>query len=151
MDVKRLTFAAAPVLVASALGGLGSRNAPEVYGRLRKPSWAPPASVFGPVWTTLYVGIGVAGWGLYRSAPRVRTLHLLQLAFNAAWSPTFFGVRDKRASLLIISALDAAVAAEVTALRRSDPTAAALLAPYLAWAGFATALNAAVSDPAAEK
>ncbi len=152
MDVKRLTFAVAPVLAASVLGGLGSRSAPQVYGRLHKPGWAPPASVFGPVWTALYVGIGVAGWRLYRSAPRrVRTLHLVQLALNAAWSPTFFGVRDKRASLFIISALDAAVTAEVLALRRADPTAAVLLAPYLAWSGFATALNAAVSDPAAEK
>ncbi|MEO6882273.1 MAG: TspO/MBR family protein [Mycobacteriaceae bacterium] len=152
MDPKRLAFGVAPVLAAAVLGGLGSRNAPEVYGRLHKPRWAPPASVFGPVWTTLYVGIGVAGWRLYRSAPqRVRTLHLVQLALNAAWSPTFFGVRDKRASLFVISALDAAVAAEVAALRRADPVAAALLAPYLAWAGFATALNAAVSDPAAQR
>lgn len=149
MDLRRLAFAAGPVLAAAGLGGLGSRNAPQVYRRLHKPGWAPPAGVFGPVWSVLYVGIGVAGWRLYRSAPRVRALHLTQLALNAAWSPTFFGVQDKRASLIIIGALDAAVAAEIVALRRTDPTAAALLAPYLAWNGFATALNIAVSDPGA--
>lgn len=148
MDVKRLAFAVAPVLAAALVGGVGSRNAAQVYGRLRKPSWAPPASVFGPVWTTLYGGIGFAGWRLYPAASQwLRTLHLVQLALNAAWSPTFFGVRDKRASLVVISALDSAVAAEVMALRRTDPTAAALLVPYLAWSGFATALNVAVSDP----
>lgn len=150
MDARRLAFAAAPVLAAAGLGGLGSRNAPQVYRRLHKPGWAPPAGVFGPVWSVLYVGIGVAGWRLHRSAPpRVRVLHLAQLALNAAWSPTFFGVQDKRASLMIIGALDAAVAAEIVALRRTDPTAAALLSPYLAWIGFATALNIAVSDPGA--
>jgi translocator protein len=59
----------------------------------------------------------------------------------------FFTVREKRASLLVIVLLDGVVAAEVLRLRHEDPGAAALLLPYLAWSGFATALNAAVSDP----
>jgi len=61
---------------------------------------------------------------------------------------SFFGVRDKRSSLAVIAALDAVLATEITAVRRSSPVAAALLSPYLAWTGFATALNAAVSEPA---
>ena len=148
MDLRRLVAAVVPVAAAAGLGGLGSRDAPATYGRLHKPDWAPPAGAFGPVWSALYVGIGVAGWRL-RGAGSAATkrLHLAQLALNAAWPAVFFTVRDKRASLAVIGALDAVVAAEVLRLRREDPVAAALLLPYLAWSGFATALDAAVGDP----
>jgi benzodiazapine receptor len=150
MDARRLVTAVAPVVAAAGLGGLGSRTAPETYARLRKPGWAPPASVFGPVWSALYAGIGVVGWRLAgRTAPRVQALHLAQLVLNGAWPITFFGVQDKRASLVIIAALDVAVAAEIAALRRTDPVAAGLLVPYLAWDLFASVLNATVSDPGA--
>jgi len=149
MDLKRLTFAVAPVVAAAGLGGLASRNAPETYRRLSKPSWAPPASAFGPAWTALYAGTAAAGWLMYPDASRgTKGLHLTQLALNAAWPMSFFGVRDKRSSLAVIAALDAVLATEITAVRRSSPVAAALLSPYLAWTGFATALNAAVSEPA---
>jgi benzodiazapine receptor len=148
MDARRWIFAIGPVAAAAGLGGLGARNAQQTYGRLRKPGWAPPAAAFGPVWPALYVGIGAAGWRLYSSgSPRARSLHLAQLALNAAWPVTFFGIRDKRASLVIIALLDGALAAEILTLRREDPIAASLLAPYLGWSAFATALNAAVSDP----
>jgi tryptophan-rich sensory protein len=148
MDRRRWIFAAVPVTAAAALGGLGARGAAETYGRLRKPSWAPPARVFGPVWSALYVMIGAAGWRLFVTGPRpTRSLHLAQLALNAIWPIAFFGIRDKRASLVIIVLLDGAVAAEVAILAREDRPSAALLVPYLAWSGFATALNAAVSDP----
>ena len=147
MNARRWIFAAAPVAAAAGLGGLGARHAPQIYRRLHKPRWAPPAAVFGPVWSALYAGIGVVGWRLSGgSSRRSRSLHLAQLALNAAWPAVFFGARDKRASLLIIGLLDAAIAAEILTLRREDPVAALLLVPYLTWTGFATALNAAVSD-----
>ncbi|MEO9138151.1 MAG: TspO/MBR family protein [Jatrophihabitans sp.] len=148
MNWRRTLFAVAPVAAAAGIGGLGSRKAPETYARLRKPSFAPPAGVFGPVWSTLYVMIGAAGWRVAgRPLGRTAALHLAQLALNGAWSPTFFGVENKRASLAIIAALDVAVTAEILRLRTEDPTAAGLLTPYLAWNLFATALNATVSDP----
>ncbi len=147
MDTRRWLFAVAPVAAAAGLGGLGARRAPEVYRRLRKPRWAPPAAAFGPVWTGLYVAIGLAGWRVSGTSERARALHLAQLALNAAWPIAFFGVRDKRASLAIIALLDGALTAEILALRREDPLAATLLLPYAAWTGFATALNATVSDP----
>jgi benzodiazapine receptor len=150
MDGRRLLFAVAPVAAAAGLGTLGSRRAPEVYGRLQKPTWAPPAAVFGPVWTALYVSIGCAGWRLYeRSSPRARALHLTQLALNAAWPVTFFGIREKRLSLGVIVLLDGVIAGELAELRRDDPLAFGLLLPYAAWSGFATVLNASVSDPTA--
>ena len=149
MQLRRLAFAVLPVVAAAGLGGLASRDAPQIYGRLRKPAWAPPAAVFGPVWSLLYTGIGVAGWRLYDAgSARTKRLHLTQLALNAAWPAAFFGAREKKISLAVILALDALVAAEFAAARGEDPTSAALLTPYLAWTGFATALNAAVSEPA---
>jgi translocator protein len=150
VDRRRWMFAAVPVAAAAGLGGLGARGAAETYGRLRKPSWAPPARVFGPVWSALYVMIGAAGWRLCVTGSRpTKSLHLAQLALNAIWPIAFFAIRDERASLVVIVLLDGAVATEVAILASEDRPAAALLVPYLAWSGFATALNAAVSDPGA--
>lgn len=147
MDLRRLAFAVLPVVGAAGLGGLGSRRAPATYARLDKPGWAPPASAFGPVWTSLYAAVAVAGWRTHAASPKARRLHLAQLALNAAWPSVFFSARRKRASVAVIAALDVLVAAEVATLRRQDPVAAALLVPYLGWCTFATALNAAVSEP----
>jgi tryptophan-rich sensory protein len=78
-----------------------------------------------------------------------RRLHLTQLALNGAWPAAFFGIRDKRASLVIIASLDFSLGVEVARLRVEDRRAAGLLVPYLAWCSFATALNTAVSEPEA--
>src|SRR5690349_3388754 len=131
---------------AAVLGGLGSRRAPQVYDELDKPSWAPPAEVFGPVWSLLYTSMGVAAWRLWRSgsARTPLVLHGVQLGLNAAWPACFFARRSRRASLAVIVALDLAVGAEIVTARRHDRLASALLAPYLAWTLFATALNATV-------
>jgi translocator protein len=148
VDLRRLSFAILPVVAAAGVGGLGARRAPEIYQQLDKPAWAPPASLFGPVWSTLYALIAVAGWRLTPAVSRrTRTLHLTQLALNGAWPATFFELRNKRASLLIIALLDISLGLEVAMLRREDHKSAALLVPYLAWSGFATALNAAVAGP----
>lgn len=148
MDIKRVLFAAAPPVAAAVIGGIGSKDAPVVYQRLDKPSWAPPAEVFGPAWTTLYGLIGTAGWRMYpRVSDRAKRLHLAQMAVNASWSWIFFTVKDKRKSLAVIATLDALVAAELWAIRKDDPASAALMAPYFGWIAFATALNASVSEP----
>src|SRR3954452_21998937 len=126
MNLRRLAFAVLPVIGAAGLGGLGSRRAPSTYARLDKPSWAPPASAFGPVWTALYATIAVVGWRAYTASPGARGLHLAQLALNAAWPGVFFSARQRRASLAVIAAMDAAVAAEVAVLGPVDRRAAAL-------------------------
>lgn len=146
----RLPAVAGPLL-AAGLGSLGSRNAARVYPRLVKPRWAPPTGVFGPVWSVLYVLIGVAGWRLWGHPDRrgLRLLHGVQLALNAAWPFTFFSAGNRRAALAVVAALDAAVAGEVVLTSRTDKTAAALLLPYLGWSGYATALTAAIRPPQA--
>jgi tryptophan-rich sensory protein len=115
---------------------------------LDKPTWAPPAGLFGPAWTALYAAIGVAGWRLWtrRAGRAALALHVAQLTLNAAWPFTFFTARNHTAAIAVIAALDVAIAAEIIAAERHDRTAAALLVPYLAWSLYATALTAAV-DP----
>src|SRR5690348_3435192 len=117
----RFGLAAAPAL-AAAVGGVGARHAPRIYGQLRKPRWAPPQAAFGPVWTALYVLLGVVGWrlGSRRVGPAVLTVHGVQLALNALWPGVFFAGRNRRASLAVIVTLDATVAAEIALLRRTD-------------------------------
>lgn len=150
-DLSTVALAVGGPLAAAALGGLAARDADVVYARLDKPGWAPPPGVFGPVWSVLYAMIGLAGWRIARRRQGALPvgLHVGQLALNAAWTPLFFGRRRKGAALAVVTALDLAVAGEIAVLRRRDPVAAGLLAPYLAWSLFATALNAAVQDPSA--
>ena len=143
-----LLFGVGSAAAAAGIGSLGSRRAPQVYPRLDKPSWAPPAGVFGPAWSVLYAAIGVAGWRLWtREAGRtVLALHVAQLALNAVWPFTFFAARNRTSALAVIAVLDVTIAAEIAVAARRDRTTAALLAPYLVWSLYATALTAAV-DP----
>ena len=141
-----LLFGIGTAAAAAGIGSLGSRRAPQVYPQLDKPAWAPPAELFGPAWTALYAAIGIAGWRLWtRDAGRtVLALHVTQLALNAAWPSTFFTARNRTAALAVIAVLDVTIAAEIAVAARKDRTTAALLAPYLVWSLYATALTAAV-------
>ncbi len=118
------------------------------YQALAKPSWNPPAWLFGPVWTALYLAMAVAAWlvWLHRGEGRRQALLLfaVQLALNATWSWLFFFGRAPAAALVDIVLLWLAVAATVASFARLRPAAAWLLVPYLAWVTFAGALNAAI-------
>lgn len=116
------------------------------YAALQKPAFNPPGWVFGPVWTLLYVLIGVAGWRLWRAQRNSAAMALwgLQLLLNYLWSPAFFGMHNPALALGVIVALLAAIVATIAAAWRRERTAALLLLPYAAWVGFATVLNAAI-------
>ena len=136
-------------LAVAAVGGVTTASAiPGWYQSLEKPAWNPPASVFAPVWTTLYLLMGVAMVVARRAAPerRVRTQAVfgLQLALNLAWSLAFFGGRNPAAGLAVIVLLWAAIVATVVEFGRESRLAAVLLLPYLAWVTFATGLNAEI-------
>jgi len=140
------------VAAAAAVGGLAARSArPGFYEELRRPSWAPPAEVFSPVWTALYAAMAVAGWLVAREGvddPRVRLalgLFAGQLALNAAWTPIFFGAELIDVALADIVLLLLLLVATTWAFWRVSRTAAALMVPYVAWVAFATALNAAIA------
>lgn len=116
------------------------------YASLKKPSWSPPSWLFAPVWITLYVLMGIASWRVWvRGRPDdAMLLYGLQLVLNFAWSFIFFKAHSLRWSLINIASLLSVLAATVSAFYRVDHTAAYLMAPYLAWVAFATALNAAI-------
>lgn len=121
----------------------------EWYARLDKPPWTPPGWLFGPVWTALYLGMGVAAWLVWRSGTGTdRTVALtifgVQLALNALWTPVFFGLHRPGIGLLVILTLGLTVAATVLLFWRIRPLAGGLLVPYLLWVAFATALNASI-------
>lgn len=129
----------------AAIGAVASANAPEFYRQLARPDWAPPAWLFGPVWTLLYLLMGVAAWLVWRErglgGGRVAlTLFLIQLAANALWSWLFFAWRLGALAFLEIVILWLLIAATVAAFWRVRSVAGVLLLPYLAWVSFAMVL-----------
>ena len=149
-DFLALTVLVGICLLVGALGAAVTATSVSTwYTGIAKPSFNPPNSVFGPVWTALYVLMAIAAWRVWRSADRDTTrapltLFALQLALNLGWSVAFFGLRSIGLALVVILALDIAVLATALKFRRIDGLAAALLVPYLAWIAFATLLNAAI-------
>jgi translocator protein len=147
-NLRSLLILAALVAVCQLAGLTGSLvTDPSFYGELTRPSWAPPAWIFAPVWVTLYTVMGVAAWLVWRTGPGRRgalTWFAVQLVLNAAWTPVFFGLRSIGGGLIVIVVLELAIVATVIAFARRSRLAAALLVPYAAWVAFATALNAAL-------
>jgi tryptophan-rich sensory protein len=119
------------------------------YVRLQKPAWTPPGWVFGPVWTVLYVSMGIAAWFVWRSrATAAITLPLslfgVQLGLNLLWSFVFFSWRQPGWAFFEIVLLWLAVAATLLAFWPVSRPAAYLLVPYLSWVSYAAALNFAI-------
>jgi benzodiazapine receptor len=141
------------VVGSEAIGGLSAAAAGgdfvEYYKRLRKPPFTPPPAVFGPVWTTLYLLMGVAAWlvwreGLSRRSALALGLFAAQLALNFAWSLIFFGQHRLGAALVEVVVLWLTILATIVAFWAVRPLAGALLVPYLGWVGVAAYLNAGI-------
>jgi tryptophan-rich sensory protein len=141
-----LLFAAA-VAAAALVGGLAAATSAQEYAGLIRPSWAPPAGVFGPVWTVLYILIAVSAWLVWRRAGWTTPAHPVwcaQLVLNAGWTPLFFAAGLIGVAFAEIVVLWVAVLATIVLFARTDRLAAGLLLPYLAWVSFAGALNLAI-------
>ena len=131
---------------ASAAGAIASVNAGEFYGQLQQPGWAPPAWLFGPVWTVLYALMGIAAWLVWRAGGfRERAVALglfaTQLLLNALWSWLFFTWKLGGWAFAEVVLLWAMILATGMAFRRASAVAALLLVPYLLWVTFAAVLN----------
>jgi tryptophan-rich sensory protein len=141
------------LIVVFAVSALGAAvTSPQIsgwYAALNKPPFQPPSWVFGPVWTVLYIVMGVAAWRVWLApASRTRRAALiwfaLQLLLNAMWSPAFFGLQAPRLALAVIVLLLAALAITVMRFFAVDRVAGWMMLPYLAWVAFATLLNASI-------
>lgn len=117
-----------------------------VYKQLAKPSWSPPAWVFGPVWTYLYISMGYAAYLVWSTAGGQASapLHMFcaQMLLNWMWSPVFTGMQDMGLALAIIIALWGTVAATTVTFLTQSRLAGYLMIPYyLVWLTLAASLN----------
>jgi translocator protein len=131
---------------AAAIGAFASINAATFYAQLTRPTWAPPAAAFGPVWSILYTLMAIAAWLVWRhqgSKPvaAALTLFIAQLAANALWSWLFFAWREGAWAFVDVLLLLALIVATIAAFRKVSHAAAWLMLPYLAWVGLASALT----------
>jgi benzodiazapine receptor len=137
----------AVVFAAAGLGAIASIDARSFYGELNRPSWSPPAAVFGPVWSALYALMGIAVWLVWRRSgdtQRALPLFIGQLAANALWSWLFFAWHHGALAFIDALLLLVLIAATIVSFWRLNRVAAVLLVPYILWVGFASVLTWAV-------
>ena len=138
---------------AGAIGSLATTpNIPNWYQTLDKPAFNPPNWVFGPVWTLLYILMGIALYLVWTSPIKQKQTKLIQYAWfgvqlilNALWSIVFFGWHFTGLGIVIIFALLASILVTARLFWPISHTAAYLLAPYVAWVSFASTLNIAIA------
>lgn len=142
------------IFIPMAVGGLSglatSRGVQDWYPTLVKPPFNPPSWVFGPVWTVLYLSMGVAAFlvwqrGLNNAPVRLALAFFLgQLALNGLWSVLFFGMQSPGLAFIEIVVLWAAIGITVVLFWRVVPVAGVILLPYEVWVSFAAVLNGSI-------
>lgn len=151
--IKNLAFF---IIISELAGVIGSLfTTPSIagwYAGIIKPDLNPPAWVFGPVWTTLFVLMGIAAflvWSSYAEASEDKkksirialALFGIQLVLNTLWSIIFFGLHSPGSAFIEIIFLWLAILATIIAFAKISRPAAWLLLPYILWVSFAGYLN----------
>ncbi|MCC8408970.1 tryptophan-rich sensory protein [Mucilaginibacter sp. UR6-1] len=142
------------ILITLAIGFTASYfTRPEIpgwYAGLQKPSFSPPNWLFAPVWTSLYIIIGIAAYLVWqkrdgsKAYTTTRNIYILQLILNFSWSVVFFGMHQMLWAFVIIVLLWLSIIGCIAGFSRFSKTASWLMAPYLLWVSFASALNFSV-------
>ncbi len=148
-DVLGLVGWLALCFAAAAVGGRASISSAVFYQQLVRPDWAPPAWLFGPVWTVLYIIMAIAAWLVwrgsgFRAARTALILFIAQLVLNALWTWIFFVWKMGAPAFIEILVLWLLILCTTIAFWRIKPLAGALLVPYLAWVTFASFLTLSV-------
>ena len=150
IDIIKLIVSVGVPLLAGGVGGLVTTPAISTwYATLNKPWFTPPGWLFGPVWTLLYILMGLALFLVWRS-PRSSmrdigiALFAVQLAVNVFWSFAFFGLENTLYGVLTIIPLWVLIAATIFQFYKVSKGAAFLMIPYILWVSIATALNTAI-------
>ena len=153
MDVKKILKLVAFVILCEIIGASGSiftiANIPTWYANLVKPFFSPPNWVFAPVWTLLFLLMGIALYIIWESVEKkfkkIRVLAIswfsVQFAFNVLWSYLFFGLRNPFLGFIGIILLWFSIIFTIIYFYRINKKAAYLLVPYLIWVSFASILN----------
>jgi translocator protein len=142
------------ILIPLVIGFLGSiATIAEIstwYAALSKPSWSPPNWLFGPVWTTLYILMGIALYLVWREGLDRRDVRFailifgVQLILNLLWSIVFFSYHALFGSFILILILWIAILANIVAFYIISKPAGILLVPYIIWVSIASYLNYSV-------
>lgn len=148
--VKAIISIGAPLAVGATAGAFTVTGLGSWYQSIEKPSWNPPNAVFGPVWTALYILMGIALFLVWKSNAsedlkrRAIAFFTIQLVLNFFWSLIFFNWHSILGALVEIMVLWTFILMTIFAFARINKAAAWLLVPYIAWVSFAALLNAAI-------
>lgn len=142
------------IVACEGAGGIGSiftmSAIPTWYAALDKPAFTPPNSVFGPVWVTLYLLMGVAIFLIWRRGLHERgvkpafTIFWVQLVINVLWSVVFFGLKSPLGGMVLIIILWFMVLFTIIWFFKISKLAGGLLIPYIVWLSIASSLNVGV-------
>jgi len=151
MKIIKFIVSVAVCELAGVVGALFTTSKiPTWYAALNKPSFNPPNWLFGPVWTLLYLLMGIAAYIIWQqgfdhsSVKKALAIFLVQLMLNVLWSFIFFGLESLLGGLVVIILLWGAIFLTISLFLRQSRMAGWLLIPYIAWVTFATVLNAAI-------
>lgn len=143
-----LVYVIAIVFVVAVGAAIGTTIGPDDWYRsLVKPVFNPPPWVFAPVWTLLYILIGIVFARTFLRDPKSPEMKvwIIQMLLNWSWTPLWFGLHMMWAAFAVIVALWLSIIAFILITRRTDPISALLFLPYLAWVSFAGILNGTVA------
>lgn len=146
--IKRIIICVGICLLIGLLASIATQSTVHTwYATLNKPAFTPPSWLFAPVWSLLYILMGIAAaiiWnkGFYHKWVKTALYHFgFQLILNALWSIIFFGLKAPFIALLVIITLFILLLFTFKWFKIVDKTAGYLLIPYILWVGFAMALN----------
>ena len=154
MELNDIIKLVVSILASFAAAGIGSlftfKAIPNWYAGLKKPPYTPPNWAFGPIWTILYIPMGISVFLVWQEglatngAMLAFILFWIQLAFNAFWSIIFFGMKSKGGGVITIVVLWLLILATMITSFRVSGWAGALLIPYIVWVSIASYLNIGV-------
>jgi len=149
MNWVKLGLSVALTQIAGGIGAIATTSKITTwYQGVVKPSFNPPNWIFGPVWTILFLLMGIAFYLVWNSKNKGKTRAMkifgAQLGLNVLWSFLFFGWEKPGIALIEIVALWVAIYLTIKAFLKVSKTAGRLLIPYLLWVSFASILNGAI-------
>jgi len=138
-----LFFIAVPLLVGYLSSQLPGSSMSVTYSQLYRPDFFPPTWIFAPVWTALYILMGISAYLIWRKGEAKKQLSLFsfQLVLNLIWTPIFFGLHHYFWAFIEILILLVMIVLTIRSFAEKSRAAAYLMIPYLFWVSFATLLN----------
>jgi translocator protein len=150
-EIPKLIVSILIVFLAGAVGTVFTlKEITGWYAYLPKPSWTPPNYAFGPIWSTLYVLMGISLFLIWREGLNRKDVQIavivfaVQLAINVVWSLVFFGTHNIFGGLLLVLILWVAILVNIIVFYRISKPAGLILIPYIVWVSIASYLNYSV-------